>query len=136
MRAKFVALIVTCLTAGSSCARGPVAHSMGAACNSVDDIITEAATLAGHDVPVCGYLNYRFENENLFANERAALRHDKNRCISVGLAGGFSEDLSAFNGKYVHILGKVTTDICQPGNVCLAACSDTGVYVKSVRLLE
>lgn len=129
---KLIALAMALLSASlTSCAPAkPFNHEP---CRSVDQVLSEIKALNGQEVTVCGVLRYEFEDRNLYANQRAARQRSDTHCLAIGLAQGFSEDLSLLSDRPVWISGTATSDFCPEGTLCTAACSDTGIFVKAIR---
>lgn len=129
---RLVALAVALLSISlTSCApTKPFNHEP---CRSVDQFLSEIKALNGQEIAVCGVLRYEFEDRSLYVNQRAAKRRSDAHCLAIGLAQGFSEDLSLLSDRPVWISGTATSDFCSEGPLCTAACSDTGIFVKAVR---
>lgn len=86
-------------------------------------------------VSVCGFLKYEFEDKNLYLSQDAAESRPHRECLAIGLAKGFSQDLSQFNKQQVRVTGRAASDICPEGTLCLASCPNAGIYVESVHMI-
>lgn len=123
--------LVSVMLIASSCTS--VNPSNYGGCQSVDQVLADAERLNGQEAAVCGVLKYEFEDQNLYATQKAAGRQSDTHCLSLGFVEGISDDLSSLNGRSVLVFGTVTTDFCPEGILCTASCSDTGIFVKAVQ---
>jgi hypothetical protein len=88
------------------------------------------------NVSVCGQLTYGFENKNLYASREDAEKFKFKHCIAVGLADKFdSSQLVEMSGKWVRVTGLLTQQSCPKDSICPAACSNVGIFVKTVEVV-
>jgi hypothetical protein len=104
-------------------------------CVSVDRALSEINDTNGTQIAVCGFLKYEFEDKNLYVSKRDANQQLFRNCISLGKASDYSGDLEKLNGKWVRVTGLATSKICPADSICQAACSDSGVYVRTVETI-
>lgn len=100
---------------------------------NVDAALENASALSGARVQVRGYLAYGFEDHNLYASHRHARDYDQDHCISIGIATDATPGLESADGQWVTIEGILTDDFCPPDTICMASCSDVGVFVETVQ---
>jgi hypothetical protein len=125
---KRLSLLLGLVFCVSSCASTDSSQSR---CSTVEDLIA-APVESEKPVEVCGLLKYEFEDRNLYGSKRAATEASREKCVSVGLADGFTGNLSAYNGRWVRVSGLVTADFCPDGTICTASCSATGIFVTRI----
>jgi hypothetical protein len=105
-------------------------------CQDVDDVLANISSINGAEVTVCGWLRYEPEDKNLHASASGRLAKSENHCLSLGRLVGFTADLSSLNGRKVRVAGTATASFCPTDSICMASCSDSGIFVRSVDLLQ
>tara|TARA_R110002049_G_scaffold305960_1_gene503647 strand:+ start:502 stop:903 length:402 start_codon:yes stop_codon:yes gene_type:complete len=99
----------------------------------VDSALESLPEITGETVSIRGYLSYDFEDKNLYASERHARDYDQDHCISIGVANDAIPDLEGSNDQWVTVSGTLTDDFCPPDTICMASCSQVGIFVEALQ---
>jgi hypothetical protein len=92
-----------------------VAAACAAGVNDVDQLFVEPEIFDGTKVEICGLLNFRFENHNLYP----AKRYAASGRLGIGVAPGevAHDDLLAYDNQRVCLSGTVRYSGCEPPRV-------------------
>lgn len=131
--ARNSALLILVIVIASS-ARGKVRPE--ANCLGVVEAKENIASLNGSVVAICGWLRFAAEDQNIYpAKNDTWTRSDNVDCLSIGSSESLASDISEFDGQYVHVSGMLVSNFCPEGTLCLASCSQTGIFVSEIQPL-
>jgi len=134
---KHIALLILGLflaLAASCAAIGNINHDQ-ARCLSVDEALATIGTANGTEVSVCAWLRYEAEDKSLYNSASDRWENSDDRCLSLGRAQGFTEDLGSLSGRRVRVTGVATATFCPADAICQASCSESGIFARSIEPL-
>lgn len=134
---KHTALIVLAffVAFAASCAATGDTSQDQAQCLSVDEALASIASANGAEVSVCGWLRYEAEDKNLYNSASDRWEDSDDHCLSLGRGHGFTEDLAPLSGRRVRVTGVATSSFCPADAICMASCSESGIFAQSVEPL-
>jgi hypothetical protein len=101
-------------------------------CETVESVVDKMPSLQDSRVSVCGYLIYKAEDRNLYGSQAAAANFDRRSCLAVGYTGELGAKLREASGMWVRVRGVVTSEFCPEETVCMASCSQKGIFIDSI----